>query len=222
MVYTALIPVKSLHEAKSRLATHLTQAQRAALMLDMLHHVLCILQASNALDRISVVSPDQRVLEQTQAWGAHARIEEVMGHNPALTAAATRELAEGATALLTISADLPLLQVSDIHGMIEQSKQYAVVLAPSQDHTGTNALLTRPPLVVPYTFGPESLQRYLSESRIRQLSSSLYTSMGLGLDIDTIDDLTTFRHYHCDDSPHLKAGASRSSAPEHTRGYRLA
>ncbi len=195
-MYTALIPVKSLNEAKSRLATHLTQAQRAALMLDMLHHVLYILQASNALERISVVSSDRRVLEQIQAWGAHARVEEETGHNPALTSAATRELAEGTTALLTISADLPLLQVNDIHGMIEQSKRSVVVLAPSQDRTGTNALLVRPPLALPYTFGLGSLQRYISESRIRQLSSDLYTSVGLGFDIDTVDDLVTFRHNH--------------------------
>ena len=197
LVYTALVPVKSLHEAKSRLATYLTQAQRATLMLDMLHHVVCILQASNALDHISVVSPDRRVLEQAEAWGAQARVEEETGHNPALTAAAMRELAEGATALLTISADLPLLQVSDIHGMIEQFKQHTVVLAPSHEHTGTNALLVRPPLALPYTFGPDSLQRYLAESCIQQLSSSLYTSIGLGLDIDTIDDLAAFRRYHC-------------------------
>jgi 2-phospho-L-lactate guanylyltransferase len=195
-MHSALIPVKSLDQAKSRLATHLTQAQRATLVLDMLRHVLCILQASNILDRISVVSPDRRVLEQTQAWGAHAHVEEKTGHNPALTAAATRELAEGTTALLTISADLPLLQVTDIHSMVEQSKCSAVVLAPSQDQTGTNALLVRPPLALPYTFGPGSLQSYLSESRIRQLSSCLYTSIGLGFDIDTVDDLVTFRQNH--------------------------
>jgi 2-phospho-L-lactate guanylyltransferase len=194
-MHTALIPVKSLDEAKSRLATHLTQAQRATLMLDMLHHVICILQASKVLERISVVSPDRRVLDQAQAWGAHTRVEEETGHNPALTVAATRELAEGATALLTISADLPLLQVSDIRGMIEQSKHHAIVLAPSHDYTGTNALLTRPPLVLPYTFGPGSLQRYLSEGRIRQLSSGLYSSISLGLDIDTSKDLTTLQRY---------------------------
>src|SRR5262249_50845430 len=95
-----------------------------------------------------------------------------------------------------ISADLPLLQVSDIHGMIEQSKHHAVVLAPSHDHTGTNALLVRPPLALPYMFGPVSLQRYLAESRVRQLSSCLYTGIGLGLDIDTIDDLATLEHHH--------------------------
>lgn len=195
-MYSALIPVKSLDKAKSRLATYLTQAQRAALVLDMLRHVICVLQASKVLDSISVVSPDQHVLEQAHAWGANIRIEEDMGHNPALTAAATREVAEGAGTLLTISADLPLLQVSDIDAMIEQSKHHAVVLAPSHDHTGTNALLVHPPLVVPYLFGPGSLQSYLSECCIRQLSSSLYTNIGLGLDIDTSEDLAIFREHY--------------------------
>ena len=195
-MYTALVPVKSLYEAKSRLATHLTQKQRSSLVLFMLHHILCTLQASNAFNRISVVSPDQQVLDKAQSWGTNIRLEEDTGHNPALTAAATRELAEGATALLTISADLPLLQVSDIHSIIEQSKYHPVVLAPSHDHTGTNALLIRPPLALPYMFGPGSLQRYLSESHVRQLSTCLHTRIGLGLDIDTIDDLTILEQHH--------------------------
>lgn len=195
-MYTALIPVKSLDQAKSRLATHLTQAQRATLVLDMLYHVLSILQTSNVLHRISVVSLDQRVLDHARAWGAYTHIEEDVGHNPALTAAATKELAEGATSLLTLSADLPLLQVSDIHGMIEQAKHHPVILAPSHDQTGTNALLVRPPLALPYLFGPGSLQHYLSESRIRQLSSSLYSSIGLGLDLDTNEDLAILREHH--------------------------
>jgi 2-phospho-L-lactate guanylyltransferase len=195
-MYTALVPVKSLDQAKSRLATHLTQEQRASLVLDMLYHVIYILQTSNVIHRISVVSLDRRVLDQAQAWGAYIRIEEDRGLNPALTAAAKREFAEGATALLTLAADLPLLQISDIHGMIEQSKHHTVVLAPSYDQTGTNALLVRPPLALPYMFGAGSLQHYLSESRIRQLSSSLYSSIGLGLDIDTSEDLAIFREQH--------------------------
>jgi 2-phospho-L-lactate/phosphoenolpyruvate guanylyltransferase len=71
-MHAALIPVKSLDKAKSRLATHLTQAQRAALVLDMLHHVISILQVSGVLRRIVVVSPDRRVLEQAQARRASA------------------------------------------------------------------------------------------------------------------------------------------------------
>ena len=194
-MYRALIPVKSLNEAKSRLADSLTQDQRKTLVLDMLHHVIATLLASNVLGGVTVVSPDALVLEKAEVWGAHALVEEEHGHNPALHVAARRELATGATALLTISADLPLLHPFDVQGMVEQSRLYDVVLAPSWEGTGTNALLVRPPLVLPYLFGPGSLQRYLAEVEKRCLRGVLYNSIGMALDVDTIDDIEMFRCY---------------------------
>ena len=189
MTYRAIIPVKSLSEAKSRLATHLTLYQRENLVLDMLHHVLQALRESNVLEQVSVVSSDQRVLRQAQAWGAQAVVEEMPGHNAALHAAALQELAAGTSALLTIAADLPLLHPSDIRVLVAQSALYPVVLASSRDGTGTNAILVRPPLAIPYLFGENSLQRYQQAARQWQLDSTIYHSIGLSLDIDTIDDL---------------------------------
>jgi 2-phospho-L-lactate guanylyltransferase len=193
MAYRALIPVKTLSEAKSRLAPYLTQTQRATLVLDMLRHVIDVLRGSKSLETISVVSPDPNVLQQVQVWGVRALLEEAQGHNPALTAAAQKDLASGATALLTLSADLPLLRTYDIQQMIEQSRHYEVVLAPSYEGTGTNALLVRPPLAVPYVFGPGSLQRYQAEIQQRLLSSTLYISPGTRFDVDTIEDVNIFR-----------------------------
>ena len=189
MTYRAIIPVKSLSEAKSRLATHLTLYQRENLVLDMLHHVLQALRESNVLEQVSVVSSDQRVLRQAQAWGAQAVVEEMPGHNAALHAAALQELAAGTSALLTIAADLPLLHPSDIRVLVAQSALYPVVLASSRDGTGTNAILVHPPLAIPYLFGENSLQRYQQAARQWQLDSTIYHSIGLSLDIDTIDDL---------------------------------
>jgi len=189
MKYTALVPVKSLVTAKSRLVPDLPPNRREMLVLDMLYHVLRVLQDSKLFERVSVVSPDARVLEQVRAWGARALIEERPGHNPALYAAALRERAGGATALLTISADLPLLSTQEIRNLLEQSRQYEVVLAASRDGAGTNAILVRPPLAVPYLFGPDSLQRYLEAARQRHLSHTIYGSTGLAFDIDTIVDL---------------------------------
>lgn len=197
MTYRALVPVKALNEAKSRLERHLTLHQRENLVMDMLHHVLQTLRDSELLEQVAVVSPDARVLEQAQAWGAQALMEEQHGHNPALHAAALREKTEGVTALLTISADLPLLNVCDICTLIEQSERYSIVLAPSQEGTGTNAILMRPPLALPYLFGPGSLQRYLQAVRQRELSYTIHSSPGLAFDIDTIDDLRKLRVLCC-------------------------
>ena len=189
MKHNALIPVKSLSIAKSRLAPSLSQHQRERLVLDMLHHVLCVLLDSELFEQVSVVSSDEQVLEQAYLWGARAMTEEQHGHNQALHAAALREKTEGVTTLLTISADLPLLTTQELRYFIEQSRQHEVVLAPSRDGTGTNAILVRPPLAVPYVFGPDSLESFLEAARQRHLSYSTYRSIGLALDIDTIDDL---------------------------------
>lgn len=189
MHYSALVPVKSLDQAKSRLADHLTLQQRQNLVLDMLHHVLEILQGSTCFERISVVSPDKQVLELASTWKANALIEEVPGHNEALHAAALREQQAGAEALLTIAADLPLLHVDDIHALVELSRKHEVVLAEAQDGAGTNALLARPPLVLPYLFGPHSLQKFQQSAARQNVSSTIWNSIGLALDIDTIDDL---------------------------------
>jgi 2-phospho-L-lactate guanylyltransferase len=178
-----------LSEAKSRLAPHFTDYQREMLALDMLRHVVQTLCASQEFELVSVVSPDPRVLEKARMWGARASFEERSEHNPALHMAALRELAEGADALLTISADLPLLTPDDIEVMVERSTRFDVVLAPSLDGTGTNAMLARPPLVVPYLFGVNSLEKHLRAARRRGLCASLYASCGLSLDIDTIEDV---------------------------------
>jgi 2-phospho-L-lactate guanylyltransferase len=194
-MYHALIPVKALSEVKSRLAPYLTLYQRDELVLTMLQHVIQVMHDCNEITRVSVVSPDARVLSYAQMLGATALPEELQGHNPALHAAAIREKAIGTTALLTISADLPLLQREDIEHMLEASQQFDVVLAPSQEGTGTNAVLMRPPLALPYVFGPHSLQRYQQEAERHELFTTLVKRSGLSLDVDTIKDLELFRRY---------------------------
>ncbi|HLH61089.1 MAG TPA: 2-phospho-L-lactate guanylyltransferase [Ktedonobacteraceae bacterium] len=197
MKYTALIPVKSLALAKSRLAPSLSQRERETLVLDMLQHVLHTLRQSECFEDISVVSADARVLSQAEQWGASALPEERDGHNPALEAAARRELAAGASALLTISADLPLLTVCDIRTLVKQSAQYEVVLAVSREGTGTNAVLVRPPLALPYLFGPNSLQLHRQAAIQGNLHYLIYKSHGLAMDIDTIDDLHEIQDTGC-------------------------
>src|SRR2546423_3941671 len=211
MIYRALIPVKALDEAKSRLAGHMTLHQRKNLVLDMLHHVLHVLQQSNLLDQITVVSPDIRVLDFAQTWGVRALVEEMPGHNAALHAAALQEQEAGTTALLTLSGGLPLLQPSDIRALIERSLRYPVVLAPSRDGTGPNALLVQPPLALPYLFGVNSLYKYVRAAKERQLGSTIYNSIGLPLNINPINDLDD------QNEQHVLIGEKIRSGPEHLR-----
>lgn len=221
MKYSALVPVKSLGLAKSRLAAHLSQHQREMLVLDMLRHVIHTLCESEVFEQVYVVSADARVLELALRWGAEALREAQPGHNPALQAAALTIMERAAwreglyptwltltrhpvschtpdaqvlhmlrdEALLTISADLPLLTPEDLLHLTRLAEHSQVVLAGSSDGTGTNALLVRPPLVLPYLFGVNSLPAYIHAASERQLSSTLYHNAHLAFDVDTPDDL---------------------------------
>lgn len=219
MKYSALIPMKALHLAKSRLAPHLSPQQRETLVLEMLQHVISTLDESELFEQIYVVSADPSVLELIQYWGAEPLRETQPGHNPALQEAAHTIVArtawrhkEYATSvrcreqgmleragsatylrqdegLLTISADLPLLARADLVALLQEAEHSQVVLAGSSDGTGTNALLTRPPLALPYLFGPNSLPAYSQAARTRQLSYTLLHNAHLALDIDTLADL---------------------------------
>jgi 2-phospho-L-lactate/phosphoenolpyruvate guanylyltransferase len=196
MKYHALVPVKSLAQAKSRLAPYLSSSEREALVLDMLAHVLHTLHSCEQFERVSVVSADGFVLDFAGQWGATPLLEQQHGHNPALRSAALLELDGGAEALLTISADLPLLARRDMMSMIELSRQYDVLLAPSREGMGTNALLVRPPLAIPYLFGINSRARHLEAAGKRHLSSVQCLSSGLAFDVDTIEDVRELQRAH--------------------------
>lgn len=207
----ALVPVKRLALAKSRLATHLTHRQRETLVLDMLQHVLSTLCESDSFEQIYVVSADAQVLQLAQHWGAEALRETRSGHNPALQAAAQTILERALwrhtiqmrqmlpanrtlftpqnVGLLTISADLPLLSQEDVQALLSSGERSHVVLAAATNGTGTNALLLRPPLVLPYLFGPGSLQAYIQAARQRNMRYLLLHRPGLALDIDTREDM---------------------------------
>jgi 2-phospho-L-lactate guanylyltransferase len=229
MIYSALVPVKALALAKSRLATHLSDQQRETLVLNMFQHVVHTLCDSEIFEQVYAVSADSRVLELAQDWGAEPLLETQPGHNPALQEAALTileratwrhgiystwtALSEQGTiqqldrrkslphplrriGLLTISADLPLISKKDIRALVAQAEHHQIVLAGSSEGTGTNAILMRPPLVLPYLFGPNSLTAYTQAARKHLIDYTLLPNANLAFDIDTIDNLRELERSH--------------------------
>ncbi len=77
----AIVPVKALAIAKSRLANILSQAERRLLVQTMLADVLHALVATPAIARIGVISADADVLEQARRAGADMLAEMTAAHN---------------------------------------------------------------------------------------------------------------------------------------------
>src|SRR6202022_752121 len=80
--------------------------------------------------------------------------------------AASRHCAEcGVTALLRLPLDVPLVQASDIDELLAvECAAPALVIVPSRDGTGTNAILRTPPALFPSHFGTGSFAKHCDEA----------------------------------------------------------
>ncbi len=214
MTLHILIPVKNLSDAKSRLAPVLAVQERQALALRILRSVLAVAQqAQQQLGATAVVvSPDPAVLAQAASYDLVPLPEASSpstGHrspitdhraplpepalNAALEQATAYARARGASAVLILPADLPLLTLADVARLWRASQQLyaeaAMVIAPDSQEQGTNALLVRPPGALRYQFGPGSFQRHCQQARERGLAWHIDRSPRLGLDVDLPADL---------------------------------
>ena len=183
-----IIPVKPLGEGKSRLQTAVSVADRAALSRRWLTHLLATVQAWGDCAGLVVVSRDEAVLAQAAAAGAHPVVETGDDLNAALEQARRWTMAAGAGAVLVLPADLPLLTVADLTQLTTVAPDAGMVIAPSHDR-GTNALLLRPPDVIPYAFGEESFVRHQALAADAGITTHVVHSATLALDIDRPEDL---------------------------------
>ncbi len=190
----AIVPVKPLKRAKSRLACALTADERCALSQALLEHVLAVLAASHGLAGVVVVSRDPQVLDLAAVHGAQAVRERGWGLNRALEQGIAWATKRGADAVLIVPADLPCLRPDDVAGVLRLANaEPAVVIAPCRRSTGTNLLLLRPPGVIRPAFGPDSFRRHVAAAQAAAAQVLVYRSPTSGLDTDLIDDLREWR-----------------------------
>ncbi len=187
----AIVPVKPLRDAKSRLAPVLPKSERAALVLAMLRHTLRVLTQVKAFAGVLVVSDDARVrLVVRDFEGVHyLRETGTGGLNAALDQASRRVTALGARGLLVIPGDLPRLSPSAVRPMLQTVNPPAVAIAPDRAGVGTNALLVVPPGFIPFAFGTASFQAHIAEAHTRGLEPRVVRDPRLATDLDWPDDL---------------------------------
>jgi coenzyme F420-0:L-glutamate ligase/coenzyme F420-1:gamma-L-glutamate ligase len=192
MTVFAVVPVKDLMGTKSRLEPVLNASGRAGLTIYMMNNVLAALKGAG-VDRACVVSPDRTVLSLAEEAGAEPLLQEGNGLNSALEQAQSWAVERGATSLLVLPADLPLLRAPDVGAVLEAAEEVEgplAVVCPDASDSGTNALLLRPPNSLPFLFGPSSFDAHLNAARERELQTRTCRRTQLAFDLDTADDLS--------------------------------
>lgn len=191
----AIVPVKALDQAKSRLATVLTPAERKRLASMLLERTVHLLRSVQEIQGVLVISRDVEVLARARGWGAQPIPESGKPTlNNALRQATQTLTAWDADAVLVVPADIPLLADDDVRQVLRLAGDAtSVVIVPDHREEGTNLLLMRPPGVIPYRFGNHSFAEHQRLAQEANATLSIYRSERAALDLDTPDNL---RQYH--------------------------
>jgi len=189
----AIIPVKMLSKSKSRLSSVLRPNERKMLTLNMFEDVLRSVTNSQVVDRVIVISPDRAVLKVARSYDVDSIAEKTLrGMNSAVREAIEYSSRDGAQKVLVIPADIPLVTPRDLQEIVSLGKNVPIVISPSKNENGTNALLLSPPTLIPTAYGQNSFQLHIKEAMMRGIHFEVYRSKRIALDIDTPEDLIDF------------------------------
>jgi len=188
MKRVAIVPVKRLSEAKMRLSKVLRPKERRAIAEMMLKDVLQALEDSKLLDDIIVVGADTPVKRLARTYQAKFLEEPSVGLNISTEYATERSRKNGATSVLVVLGDLPLVNENDVEQMMQLGLDAAVVISPSRTE-GTNGLLRTPPDAIRTEYGYKSFVNHLRRIQERDIPFKVLWTPSLSFDVDTPGDL---------------------------------
>lgn len=186
-----LLPIKDLRNAKQRLASLLSPLERFALAEAMLADTIRAMSAVRLAEKIFVVTNYVPAIEVAAKHGWEVLREENQISESASVDFASRLCAQrGVTGLLRLPLDLPLMQASDIDGLLATvCAAPCVIMVPSRDGTGTNAILRTPPALFPSHFGPDSFAKHRREAQQAGAEIIVVRNVRLEMDVDDESDL---------------------------------
>jgi 2-phospho-L-lactate guanylyltransferase len=206
MSIDALVPLKRLDHAKTRLASVLDPSTRAHVMRALLGHTLEQVKAAPSIGSVTLVSSAVEASSIAVEHGVAHFDDRGLPWNEALSAA----IAESVTseAVVIVSADVPLLTVEDVERFVAVLTRRGVVIARATD-AGTNAVAMDPAGAMETTFGVEgSAARHAELAEASGLTPVIVDIPGLAHDLDTTEDLEeVLRHVMSDEVRAVLAGA---------------
>lgn len=195
-----IVPVKDLSKAKERLSSLLPQKERTELAYAMLEDVLLALKGSKLADRKFIVTLDTKAIEIAETLGIEVIPEtEQNGESASVDYASQIAKDMGATSVLVIPGDAPLITSEDIDFVLDKEKDGpCIVFVPARDEYGTNAILRKPPDAIPSMFGDDSFNKHKAEADKNKIPYQSYINSRIGLDIDRPEDLIELVSHHSD------------------------
>jgi 2-phospho-L-lactate guanylyltransferase len=188
-VIFAVLPVKNPQNAKQRLKGFLAGEQRETLARLLFRQTLAALCQAEGIDRVAVVTSDVEAAEHARCSGALVFEEtEQVSHSASADAACLRAMELGASTVLLVPIDVPTATPADFSQLAAAARP-GLIVVPSSDGAGTNALVRTPPDCIQSRFGPGSFRAHLDQALSKGFHAGVLRIPGLMFDIDTPEDV---------------------------------
>ena len=186
-----LLPIKDLRNAKKRLMDVLTPAERFALAEAMLADTIGAVRGVRCAEKIFVITNYEPAMKLAEENGWEILPEEQqISESHSVDAASKLCEKRGVSGLLRLPLDVPLIRSSDIDELLGVECQApSLVIVPSRDGTGTNAMLRTPPTLFPSHFGTGSFAKHLGEAENSHAQVIVRRNVRLEMDVDDESDL---------------------------------
>lgn len=187
--------MKRFQVAKRRLAAGMEDERREALVAAMLGDVLEAIGGARAIERTILVSSEPRAAERAAGAGAEVIADPgdpepgSGGHSEAALAGIAHAEARGATCVVLLPGDCPLLDPRELDSLLTGVPASYVAVVPDRHGTGTNALVLAPPQAIRPAFGEGSRERHVAAAREAGIPFAVEELSSLALDLDTPADL---------------------------------
>ena len=193
-----IVPFKNYKSAKSRMRKDLSDEETEKIVENMLRHVLTEVSKSQMSDASFLITKDEEAISLAKQIGVETIEEKVQINESTSVDLATKILiGRGATSILRIPGDLPLLTYNDIDNVFRESiETNSCILVPSKSGKGTNALLRKPPDIIKSCFGEDSLRKHKKEFDKKQVQYKIVKNKNIELDLDCLEDLQEFKNLH--------------------------
>jgi len=187
----AVIPIKQVNDAKHRLESVLSSSERRELSMTMFEDVLSTVMAVQEFECVMVATVCPIAGRIGKRHGASVLpTSQDEGQTAAVALVAKTLSADGIDSMLMLPSDVPLVTVEEIRTVLEaHGNTPSMTIVPARNEQGSNCIALSPPTAAPLRFGSNSYFPHLETAR--KLGLELHTPKlpGIGLDIDTPEDL---------------------------------
>ena len=189
MKIAAIIPVKTFSNAKTRLQLPSEKVEKLCKI--MLEEILQVLSASTKIEKIILVTKEQKAIEIGKKFNTVTIVDEKEeGVNQAVSLTDKYLLENNFIASVVFPQDIPYIKVEDVDFILRhQLHPNFAIIVPSRKFDGTNALVRMPIDLMKTHYDDNSYRNHMLTAKEHTMNVAMVFVKRVMLDVDSQEDL---------------------------------